>query len=82
MKTCKNCAHLEVCEAHCERQHVEGCSTCMLSICGGVCGHFQKIAGVVYCMDCTLCDCGRCTRTGLEMEYDDFCSHGVREEDD
>ena len=33
MSTCKDCLHDAVCEDHCENQHMEGCSICMIGVC-------------------------------------------------
>ena len=33
MSTCKDCLHNAVCEDHCENQHMEGWSICMIGVC-------------------------------------------------
>ena len=33
MAKCEYCLHSAVCRAHCEEEHQEGCSTCMIRVC-------------------------------------------------
>lgn len=51
MKTCRDCIHYEVCGSHCEKQSIEGCSTCMLKLCNHLnsedCPNFKDISKIV-----------------------------------
>ena len=49
MATCKDCLHDEVCQAHCDEQHYDGCASCLFTVCiysenAEKCDHFKDRA--------------------------------------